>query len=121
MCVIINRPRPLALSVCISVWCYVYINVCICLICAYLLTRWIESEEKRIFDAAYLRLASHPNIVLLCRRHAASAPGDVLGRHLPLFSLLIRSGSRFLHFNLVCALLNDLFGVQTRGGCMCAG
>lgn len=27
----------------------------------------------------------------------------------------------FLHPNFVCALLNDLFGVQSRGGCMCAG
>ena len=28
---------------------------------------------------------------------------------------------RFLHYNFVSALLNDLFGVQSRGGCMCAG
>lgn len=28
---------------------------------------------------------------------------------------------RFLHYNFVCALLNDLFGVQSRGGCQCAG
>ena len=28
---------------------------------------------------------------------------------------------RFLHYNFVCALLNDLFGVQARGGCQCAG
>jgi selenocysteine lyase/cysteine desulfurase len=26
-----------------------------------------------------------------------------------------------LHYNFVCALLNDLFGVQARGGCACAG
>ena len=31
------------------------------------------------------------------------------------------SGQRFLHWNYVAALLNDLFGVQCRGGCMCAG
>ena len=29
--------------------------------------------------------------------------------------------ARFLHYNFVCALLNDLFGVQSRGGCQCAG
>lgn len=29
--------------------------------------------------------------------------------------------ARFLHYNYVCALLNDLYGVQCRGGCMCAG
>ncbi|KAE9335521.1 hypothetical protein PF008_g13453 [Phytophthora fragariae] len=42
----------------------------------------------------------------------------VLGRQsdnvnqLPIFSLLFRLGNRFLHHNFVCALLNDLFGVQ---------
>ena len=27
----------------------------------------------------------------------------------------------FLHHNFVCSLLNDLFGIQARGGCACAG
>eukprot|EP01104_Vermistella_antarctica_P009059 TRINITY_DN2312_c0_g2_i1.p1 TRINITY_DN2312_c0_g2~~TRINITY_DN2312_c0_g2_i1.p1 ORF type:complete len:1161 (-),score=274.48 TRINITY_DN2312_c0_g2_i1:85-3567(-) len=27
----------------------------------------------------------------------------------------------YLHYNFVCALLNDIFGIQVRGGCMCAG
>ncbi|KAF7456113.1 PP-loop family protein [Cryptosporidium felis] len=29
--------------------------------------------------------------------------------------------SLYLHYNFVCSLLNDLFGIQTRGGCSCAG
>ncbi len=33
----------------------------------------------------------------------------------------VRHGPSFLHYNFVCALLNDLFGIQTRGGCQCAG
>lgn len=28
---------------------------------------------------------------------------------------------RFLHWNFVSMLLSDLFGIQTRSGCMCAG
>ena len=28
---------------------------------------------------------------------------------------------RYLHHNFVVALLNDLFGIQSRGGCSCAG
>ena len=28
---------------------------------------------------------------------------------------------RYLHHNYVVALLNDLFGIQSRGGCSCAG
>lgn len=27
----------------------------------------------------------------------------------------------YLHHNFVVALLNDLFGIQARGGCACAG
>ena len=32
-----------------------------------------------------------------------------------------RPSGRYLHHNFVVALLNDLFGVQSRGGCSCAG
>lgn len=41
---------------------------------------------------------------------------------LPVFSFLVATPSGgFLHHNFVTALLNDLFGVQARGGCACAG
>lgn len=37
-------------------------------------------------------------------------------------SFVIRTpNGSFLHHNFVVALLNDLFGIQTRGGCSCAG
>lgn len=39
----------------------------------------------------------------------------------PILSLLVRCGPAWLHHNFVCQLLNDLFGVQARGGCQCAG
>ena len=42
-------------------------------------------------------------------------------RRLPIVSFMVAAGGRFLHYNFVVALLNDLFGVQTRGGCACAG
>jgi hypothetical protein len=32
-----------------------------------------------------------------------------------------RPGGRYLHHNFVVAVLNDLFGIQSRGGCSCAG
>ena len=47
--------------------------------------------------------------------------GDHRARRLSIVSFRIRHGSRFLHHNLVVALLNDLFGIQSRGGCSCAG
>ncbi|ODM91312.1 putative cysteine desulfurase [Orchesella cincta] len=37
------------------------------------------------------------------------------------FGNLIIFQGYFLHHNYVVALLNDLFGIQCRGGCMCAG
>jgi hypothetical protein len=50
---------------------------------------------------------------------------EVLGNHdvdrLSIVSFVVRSGNRHLHHNFVVALLNDLFGIQSRGGCSCAG
>lgn len=45
---------------------------------------------------------------------------------LPIFSFMIRHEIRineylYLHHNFVCSLLNDLFGIQSRSGCACAG
>ena len=78
---------------------------------------WIEREELRISSSVYAQLSSLPRVVLLGRplEHSTSS------KHLPIFSFLICFGSKFLHYNFVCALLNDLFGIQSRGGCSCAG
>ncbi|POM65682.1 Cysteine desulfurase [Phytophthora palmivora] len=59
-------------------------------------------------------LGRNKNIMLLGRQ-----TDDV--DQLPIFSMMIRFGDRFLHHNFVCALLNDMFGIQARGGCQCAG
>jgi len=41
---------------------------------------------------------------------------------LSIVSFIVRHGEgRALHHNFVVALLNDLFGIQARGGCSCAG
>ncbi|MEO7348857.1 MAG: aminotransferase, partial [Terrimesophilobacter sp.] len=32
-----------------------------------------------------------------------------------------RPGGKYLHHNAVVAMLNDVFGIQSRGGCSCAG
>ena len=34
---------------------------------------------------------------------------------------MIKANGKVLHHNYVVALLNDLFGIQARGGCSCAG
>ena len=40
---------------------------------------------------------------------------------LSIVSFTIRHDGRYLHHNFVVAVLNDLFGIQSRGGCSCAG
>ena len=51
----------------------------------------------------------------------ASRSSATPGPRLPVISFRIRHGGRYLHHNFVVALLNDLFGIQARGGCSCAG
>ncbi|XP_074619620.1 uncharacterized protein LOC141878556 [Acropora palmata] len=49
--------------------------------------------------------------------------GNTAVSRLAIFSFVIRHpiSGVLLHHNYVCALLNDLFGIQARGGCACAG
>ncbi|MDQ6771435.1 MAG: aminotransferase class V-fold PLP-dependent enzyme [Candidatus Dormibacteraeota bacterium] len=58
--------------------------------------------------------------------HWRGQPGlEILGNpdldRLSIVSFVVRHGGRYLHHNYVVALLNDLFGIQARGGCSCAG
>lgn len=65
-------------------------------------------REAQIVPYALDRLAAIPRVHLL-------APGN---RHrLAMLSFWIEG----IHYNLVVRLLNDRFGVQSRGGCSCAG
>lgn len=47
--------------------------------------------------------------------------GNQDAERLSIVSFLVRHQNRYLHYNFVVALLNDLFGIQARGGCSCAG
>ncbi|WP_405653424.1 aminotransferase class V-fold PLP-dependent enzyme [Streptomyces sp. NBC_00019] len=76
-------------------------------------TDTIQAAEERHWQQALARWDTNPRIEVLGNRHA---------RRLSIMSFRIRHGERsFLHHNYVVALLNDLFGVQARGGCSCAG
>jgi selenocysteine lyase/cysteine desulfurase len=50
---------------------------------------------------------------------------EILGNHdlprLSIVSFVVRHGQRYVHHNAIVAILNDLFGIQSRGGCSCAG
>ena len=63
----------------------------------------------KLSDYVYSRLSADPRVCLLGKN------GGWKGHHLPIFAFMIRRGRRFLHFNLVALLLNDLFGIQCRG------
>jgi selenocysteine lyase/cysteine desulfurase len=48
--------------------------------------------------------------------------GNPQAERLSIVSFMVRrSNGRYLHHNFVVAVLNDLFGIQARGGCSCAG
>jgi selenocysteine lyase/cysteine desulfurase len=55
------------------------------------------------------------------RNHDIHILGNVSAWRLSIVSFVVRHGARYLHHNFVVALLNDLFGIQARGGCSCAG
>ena len=85
------------------------------------LTRKFIDSEFQTYDRVVKTLKkTAPNLVLL-GNYINESPKKHAPKHLPIFSFLIRCGQRFLHYNYVCAILNDLFGIQTRGGCQCAG
>ncbi|MEE8435505.1 MAG: aminotransferase class V-fold PLP-dependent enzyme, partial [bacterium] len=42
--------------------------------------------------------------------------GNHKARRLSIVSFIIQHGQRYLHYNFAVALLNDLFGIQSRGG-----
>ena len=48
--------------------------------------------------------------------------GNLEAERLSIVSFVVRPpGGRYLHHNAVVSLLDDLFGIQARGGCSCAG
>ncbi len=72
----------------------------------------IEALEQGFVDRAIEAWSDNANIQVL---------GNTKAQRLSIVSFVIRSGERILHHNFVVALLNDLFGIQARGGCSCAG
>jgi selenocysteine lyase/cysteine desulfurase len=72
----------------------------------------IQALERSFIRRAMASWGANPNIELL---------GNLEAERLSIVSFVVRHGARYLHHNFVVALLNDLFGIQSRGGCSCAG
>ncbi|MHA1647833.1 MAG: aminotransferase class V-fold PLP-dependent enzyme [Promethearchaeota archaeon] len=73
----------------------------------------IEQKELEYTTKALERLEKHPNISIL-------GPLDPTKR-VGIVSFMTKHGEKKLHPQFVTRLLNDLFGIQSRAGCMCAG
>ncbi|MDB2674961.1 aminotransferase class V-fold PLP-dependent enzyme [Flavobacteriales bacterium] len=68
----------------------------------------IKKRDNQIIDLVWDELKSIKSLNLLA--------GNIKNR-LPIFSFSIEG----LHYNLGVKILNDKFGIQSRGGCSCAG
>ncbi len=73
----------------------------------------IRAAEERFLSRAVSVWRDEPSIEIL---------GNLDADRLSIVSFVVRAPSgRYLHHNFVVAVLNDLFGIQSRGGCSCAG
>src|SRR5215212_1701056 len=73
----------------------------------------IRAHEEHYLQRAVAAWRAEPSIEIL---------GNLDAERLSIVSFVVRAPSgRYLHHNFVVALLNDLFGIQARGGCSCAG
>lgn len=73
----------------------------------------IMQREHQLFAKAVERLTKNPRLRLL---------GNLEAPRLAFLSFItLCSDGKQLHPRLVVRLLNDLFGIQARGGCACAG
>jgi len=73
----------------------------------------IRAHEESYWHRAVDAWSTNPAIQVL---------GNTQSERLSILSFVVsRPGGRYLHHNFVVALLSDLFGIQARGGCSCAG
>ncbi len=86
----------------------------------------IRAHEEAYWQRAVAAWLKNPAMQVL---------GNTISERLSIVSFVVRRpalnggfapersnpGNRYLHHNFVVALLNDLFGIQSRGGCSCAG
>jgi selenocysteine lyase/cysteine desulfurase len=72
----------------------------------------IREREVNFIQRAVASWSRNENIAILGNKEAW---------RLSIVSFIVRHREAYLHHNFVVALLNDLFGIQSRGGCGCAG
>jgi selenocysteine lyase/cysteine desulfurase len=76
-------------------------------------TSTIRAREAYFLERAVSAWHEEPAIEIL---------GNLDAERLSIVSFVVHGrDGRYLHHNFVVAVLNDLFGIQARGGCSCAG
>ena len=74
----------------------------------------IEAREHELLERTFSRWRDNPNIEVLGNPDPA--------RRISIISFNLRDHrGKYLHPKFVTTLLNDLFGIQSRAGCSCAG
>jgi selenocysteine lyase/cysteine desulfurase len=72
----------------------------------------IEAREHELVKMIEKRWYHHKNIEQL---------GNIKAARISITAFRIKTDFGYLHHGFVTALLNDMFGIQARGGCSCAG
>lgn len=74
---------------------------------------FMQQRNEELKRRALLAWCNVPGLELL---------GSVSAPRLPIFSFRLKGkGDEYIHQQLVTRLLSDLYGIQARGGCACAG
>ena len=72
----------------------------------------IERLEGSFIQRAIKRFQACPNLEIL---------GNSSTPRIAIMALRFKHDDKDLHYGFIVSLLNDLFGIQVRGGCSCAG
>jgi len=78
---------------------------------------FILKKEQEINEKVYNKLKRNHQYV---KNIHILSDIPISNPHIPIFSFLISFNKKFFHPNYISALLNDIFGIQSRPGCSCA-
>ncbi|KAG0082458.1 hypothetical protein BGZ92_011727 [Podila epicladia] len=79
----------------------------------------ILAKEYKLSSAIYQRLLKQPNISILGTPELNRVAVFCAMIHIP--SLSTQTRPLQIHYSLLSIIMNDFFGIEMRGGCMCAG
>lgn len=97
---------------------------------------FVEKREKQMYDKVLNAMTKVDNFEILGNVTKQNLDNSIVSldsnfntdTHFPILSFMIRDNFKvsskrdlYLHYNYVSCILNDVFGIQSRGGCACAG